>query len=149
MRFRLPEIFLGCFLTVAVFAMGFLFASSKHPETPPQAHTTQTAESKSQKDLTDERLADYTFLLAWFTGVLAVSTVGLWIVTWRAGRSQSRDMQESLRLTAIAASATDRSARAAIALQLPIIRIKPDNLGHGDTQLAAGQKFEECFVPGV
>jgi hypothetical protein len=32
MRFRPPEIFLGCFLTVAIFAMGMLFESSRrHP----------------------------------------------------------------------------------------------------------------------
>src|ERR1700730_16187968 len=34
MRFRIPELFLGCFLTVAVFATGMLFASSGHvPQT--------------------------------------------------------------------------------------------------------------------
>lgn len=31
MRFRPPEIFLGCFLTVAVFAMGMVFESSRRP----------------------------------------------------------------------------------------------------------------------
>jgi hypothetical protein len=36
-------------------------------------------------------IAYFTLWLVGFTGVLAVSTIGLWIVTWRAGVRQSRD----------------------------------------------------------
>jgi hypothetical protein len=41
MRFRLPEIFLGIFLTVAVFSMGMLFGSSRG--SPPKQQTTSDA----------------------------------------------------------------------------------------------------------
>jgi hypothetical protein len=87
MKFRIPEIFLGAFLAVAIFAMGYVIALSNHPDTPQQNYTAQTAETKSQKDLTDARLADYTFLLALFTGLLAASTIGLWIVTNKAAEA--------------------------------------------------------------
>src|SRR4029077_1745533 len=47
-----------------------------------------------------------------------------------------------------AADAADRSARAAIALQLPIIRVRPDKLGHGVT--AQGERtIEQCDVHAV
>jgi hypothetical protein len=38
----------------------------------------------------------YTLVLAVLTGVLAASTIGLWIVTWRASASQARDMKASI-----------------------------------------------------
>jgi hypothetical protein len=70
--------------------------SSEHPKSPQQHNPRETAPDKSQKDITDERIASYTLLLAWFTGVLAVSTIGLWVVTWRSGIRQSRDMEASV-----------------------------------------------------
>jgi hypothetical protein len=64
MKFRVPEIFLGVFLAVAIFAMGMLFASSIFPpnvkrETAAQNHSQQEASKPS----TDERIADYTWWL--------------------------------------------------------------------------------------
>jgi hypothetical protein len=41
----------------------------------------------------DDRLARYTLWLTIFTGFLAVSTIGLWWVTWRGVRNQIRDTQ--------------------------------------------------------
>lgn len=41
---------------------------------------------------TDDPVAVFTLALVIFTFVLAVSTIGLWIVTWRAGVRQSKDM---------------------------------------------------------
>lgn len=41
-------------------------------------------------------VAYFTLWLVGFTGVLAVSTIGLWIVTWRSGVRQSRDMKASV-----------------------------------------------------
>lgn len=45
---------------------------------------------------TEERVAEYTEWLAGATFVLAFSTFGLWVVTWRAGMRQSRDMKVAL-----------------------------------------------------
>jgi hypothetical protein len=84
MKFRIPEIFLGAFLAVAIFAMGMLFSSEyrygdnyQRQSNPVAEHVTSGAE---------ERLANYTYWLMLFTGVLAVSTIGLWIATWRSGK---------------------------------------------------------------
>ncbi|MFH1342707.1 MAG: hypothetical protein ABIL01_16130 [Pseudomonadota bacterium] len=43
-RFRVPEIFLGCFLTIAVFAMGMLFG----PYPQPPAHQVSATASQSE-----------------------------------------------------------------------------------------------------
>jgi hypothetical protein len=40
--------------------------------------------------------AYFTIWLVGFTGVLAFSTIGLWIVTWRSGVRQSRDMEAAV-----------------------------------------------------
>jgi hypothetical protein len=105
-------------IVLALFAcwiIGFGFIvwhSSQSPKNTRQNKSAHTTEQKSQKDITDERLADYTLLLAWFTGILAVSTIGLWIVSWRSGNKQSRDMEASLTVNRIAADAANRSAKA-------------------------------------
>jgi hypothetical protein len=46
MRFRPPEIFLGIFLTVAVFAMGMLFESSRRPPAEQQAASNTAKENQ-------------------------------------------------------------------------------------------------------
>src|ERR1700730_12646288 len=74
---------------------------------PPQQHAAnnQQAEGASaQKEYkhgfwekaSDDPVAYFTLWLVGFTGVLAVSTIGLWIVTWRASASQARDMKASI-----------------------------------------------------
>jgi hypothetical protein len=45
MRFRAPELFLGAFLAVAVFAMGMLFTSSYQPS-PAQLSKTEARKLK-------------------------------------------------------------------------------------------------------
>jgi hypothetical protein len=52
----------------------------------------------------------------------------------------------TLKATQIAADAAKLSVQSAIALQLPIIRVKPDSLGHGDSH--DGETVtEHCLVP--
>jgi hypothetical protein len=75
--------------------------------------------------------------VALFTAVLAVSTIALW---------QSNEKMWAV--TKIAADAADRSARASISLQLPIIRIAPDKLGHGETKMGR-HIIEEVSVANV
>jgi hypothetical protein len=76
MKLRVPEIVLGAFLTVAVFAAGMTFRSSL----PPPQDNVETSHQKgakqeSAKATADERIADYTWWLAVLTGGLVVSGV--------------------------------------------------------------------------
>jgi hypothetical protein len=71
-----------------------------------------------------------------FTIVLAISTIGLWLATnklWRAGErqielareassAQSRDMRDSICIAKRAADAADLSAKAATAIEFPVVR---------------------------
>jgi hypothetical protein len=49
------------------------------------------------------------------TGLLAASTVGLWVVTWQSGRRQSRDMQQAIRVSRLTSLTGARQARAMVA----------------------------------
>jgi len=73
--------------------------------------------------------------------VLTVLLVGV-------GAFQAFYLLGTLKATAVAANAAALSARAAIALQLPIIRVDPDSLGHGES--TSGQEIiEDCYVHSV
>jgi hypothetical protein len=109
MRFRTPELFLGAFLTVAIFAMGMIFTSSYHPRssTNNQVQQTETAatidrangaQSRKQQEGSSEfwtaKLTDW--LLAIFTALLVAFTYRLWKSTeklWSAGEKQIRQMR--------------------------------------------------------
>jgi hypothetical protein len=91
-----------------------------------------------------QRIADYTDRLALFTVLLfcvAVLQAGLFV--W-----QLLYMRTGIKDASIAANAANLSARATVALQLPIITISPDSIMHGDT-IAGGQPSEDCGVPSV
>ncbi len=55
-------------------------------------------------------VAYFTAWLVGFTGVLAASTICLWIVTWRASVRQSRDMEASIAVAAKSAEAAKLQA---------------------------------------
>jgi hypothetical protein len=77
MRFRTPEIFLGAFLAVAIFAMGMLYASSvAPPNAKPESSAQNGAQQETAKSGTDERIADYTWWLAVLTGALVLTALG-------------------------------------------------------------------------
>jgi ABC-type Fe3+ transport system permease subunit len=78
-KFRLPDIFLGALLAVAIFAMGMLFSSHRPQENQNIRQSSETSKGEAAKVGAEERIADYTYWLAWLTGILAVSTVGLWV----------------------------------------------------------------------
>jgi hypothetical protein len=63
--------------------------------------------------------AYFTLWLVAFTGVLAISTIGLWIVTWRASASQARDMKDSI----------DVAERALVAGERAWVRVDVSNNG--------------------
>jgi hypothetical protein len=99
-RFRVPELVLGIFIATAVWAIFFAlypqnYRTEQTAQTQPN-HQRDDAASLVEAETTDERLARYTLWLMLFTGVLAASTIGLWIVTWLGARRQARDMEGSI-----------------------------------------------------
>jgi hypothetical protein len=120
------EIALG-FLFATLFWTGvLLWSSPQHSEPPQQSQTEHATEPKNQKDITDERLANYTLLLAWFTGILAASTIGLWVVTWRASIKQSEDMKASILAST---AAVEVANRAHIAEHRTWLKVYPTEIG--------------------
>lgn len=85
-RFKIPDLVLGALLAVAIFAVGMTTAPIV-----PKTRDIQQQSHPSIKEL-DDRIALYTMWLVVFTAVLAISTIGVWIVTWRSGVRQSKDM---------------------------------------------------------
>jgi hypothetical protein len=84
-----PELFLGAFLTVAVFAVGLLFSSSFHPGEPPKVYVLEKPESHARappgflEKITDDPVA-------LFTAFLAGSTLLLWQAIGRIAVRQSK-----------------------------------------------------------
>jgi hypothetical protein len=99
MRRRLnPEIALG-FLLATVLWIGALGWQASYAPTDGEKRQCEEAATKSGhkteecKTLWERTTTDP---VAFFTFVLSISTVGLWIVTWQSGKRQSRDMTESI-----------------------------------------------------
>lgn len=118
------------FAAIMGFALGGSFAW-KIMYTPPSQHASnnqeveQPAEHHDHKNgfwekASDDPVAYFTLWLVGFTGVLAVSTIGLWIVTWRASASQARDMQESI---AAAKDSADIARTSLISTQRAYVRV--------------------------
>lgn len=76
--------------------------------------------------------------------ITALATIAIAMFTWTLWQS-SEKMWE---VTKLNADAADRSARAAIALQSPIIRIEPEGVGFEDGRIKE-IAYEECLVDGV
>jgi hypothetical protein len=126
--FRTHELILGVFLTIAVFAMGFVVASSIHPQQEEQQQrTTQSTAQIGNKSSADERVADYTLAVAWLTGVLAFSTIGLWFVTRRSAKIAERALTE---------------------LEAPfiIVKIKDPGIHCGPTRKITFSELKYCFA---
>jgi hypothetical protein len=131
MRFRTPEIFLGAFLAVAVFAMGMLFASSGLPpmrNSPPQQSADQQDVTKTATEYSStieslwiptDSVGLYTLVLAAFTALL----VG--VSGW-----QGYFLLRADNTTRIAANAATKSANAAFAAERArfFIEIESHNL---------------------
>jgi hypothetical protein len=109
LRFRIPEIFLGAFLAVAIFATGILFSSQYFPQTT-QANGTekssQSAENKSDpkgfwEGVTTDPVAAFTLGLV----LVGAFQVGLFWV-------QLKIIGESLTDAKVAADAAKRAAKA-------------------------------------
>jgi hypothetical protein len=73
--------------------------------------------------------------VAAFTAVLAISTIGLWIVTWRSGVRQSADMQASI---AAAQKSAELAEHALTKLERPYIFVS--NVGRLETDIIEDQE---------
>jgi hypothetical protein len=91
MKFRVPEIFLGALLAVAVFALGFTVALSFVPS---QQNTRASVKERHNETSTDDRLATYTLALDWLNAFLVASTIGLWIATRQSAKIAERALTE-------------------------------------------------------
>lgn len=128
MKFRVPELFLGALLSVAIFSLGMIFSPSLPPAKQGYGTDDKKADSPSKTEskhdgfwdkAADDPVAYFTLWLVGFTGVLAISTIGLWVVTGRGIGIQARD--------------TRILQRAYIAVEPRGIRLRIDNgsiMGH-------------------
>jgi hypothetical protein len=69
------------------------------PRDDSAAHKCSAQEEKNYGFWEKARCDPVAYFTAWlvgFTGVLAVSTIGLWVVTWQSGKRQSRDMEAAV-----------------------------------------------------
>jgi hypothetical protein len=97
-RFCVPEIALGALLATALWLVVLVVAPSAIFQHDPQQHsTTEQLDHKGAKGSAEERIVDYTWWLAWLTGILAASTVGLWGVTYFTLRHGRESAQRQLR----------------------------------------------------
>jgi hypothetical protein len=78
------------FATISLFAFGFV---RNYPDQGQKQERQQSSEDRRVE--ADERVANYTLWLDMATVILAFSTLGLWIVTWRGLASQSRDVKRA------------------------------------------------------
>ena len=91
MKRNIPEVFLGALMAVAIFAMGFVVASSLWPQQRgfQSQQATQGVEQNGQQltsfwqRTTDDPVAFFTLWIMLFTGVVVVANIGLWLVTRR------------------------------------------------------------------
>ncbi len=80
--------------------------------------------------------------IAFFTFTLSIVTLALGVISFR----QFYYLRRSDETARIAANAADLSARAAIALELPVIRVVPDRFGYGTSQVNDGPRTEYCAI---
>jgi hypothetical protein len=146
MRIRIPEILLGCFLTIAVFAMGMSLSSTgflPNPAIENNATTVEksngTSKTVSNPDSADERVARYTLWLAILTG-------GLVLVSFFQGYFLIR----SDRTARISAEAAKLSAEAAVSAQRPILIINSVNLiAPGIPSISHGMMLPQSLKPAI
>jgi hypothetical protein len=117
-RFRIPEIVLGALLTVAVFAMGYVVGSWVPPPSQQieKADHLQTANEGAERTA-EKQIAYYTKWLAWFTGAL-VAVSGI----------QGYFLLRADKTARIAANAAQKSATAAVNVDLPILVLRQIDL---------------------
>jgi hypothetical protein len=144
------------------------FTASMPPCLISEAHEQQTADDDNQKEcptffvgsaIAAGRLVSLLksddndkAVVAAFTIILAFSTIGLWLATHdlqKTTRDLAKAGERQIAVAKRAADAALLSARAAIGIQLPVIRIEPEQLSHQDGFVIGGDPYEECTVHSV
>ncbi|RXH19513.1 hypothetical protein [Bradyrhizobium guangzhouense] len=139
-QFRVPEFFLGCFLTVAVFAAGMLFEGDQHSSRPLQAIEKHEASGQSSKPETpDTELLGSTWLTkdaaGFFTFGLVVVGVGQAILFFFQLHFMRQGMDDAT-LAAKAAQASAETAKEQVALtKVGIIDLERAYLAVGPTKI--------------
>jgi hypothetical protein len=139
-RFRVPEIFLGCFLTVAVFAAGMLFQGVEQSSRPAQAIEKQEAASQGHKaDNPDAELTGSTWLTkdaaGFFTFGLVVIGIGQVVMFFFQLRYMRRGMNDAT-IAAEAAQGSSETAKEQIALtRMGIVDLERAYLAVGPTNI--------------
>jgi hypothetical protein len=89
-KYKIPEIFLGAWMAVAIFAMGLVVSSAWRTSQPIHTQSSEPASHEAKKGelpqsfwerTTTDPVAFFTLVMAGLTGVIVVANVGLWIVT--------------------------------------------------------------------
>jgi hypothetical protein len=135
----------------ACLVVGFGVAVWHANEQQPKYSSNQSAKPKplevTHPEGPDERIARYNLWLAILTGVLALSTIALWIETRLASGRQSRDMKESIAAAVRAADVAERSlVEIERALIIPI-KIGVNTLARGKDQIIGYRivlQFKNC-----
>jgi hypothetical protein len=137
-RFRTPELFLGCFLTVAVFATGMLFVNWPQPQQITQAQTAdKPAASSAQKEnpksfwqkVAADPVAAFTLCLVGIAAAQAAFFV-VQLTYMRVGMEDARKVATAAKVSADAALKSANAAEAAlIANDRAWISIRADPIG--------------------
>jgi hypothetical protein len=137
-------------VAIALLALFVLWCGwqSKFSPRPPQSPehkegAAQTTKESSNNDpfklfwswTTKDSVSFYTFILAIFTGILGATAI-----------VQIRYLRLSNETASTAAEAAKRSADAAIAIELPVIRIKVDGFGFGVSQEGEHPRIHYCSI---
>jgi hypothetical protein len=131
-----PDILIGLLLGSLFWVGVFVWQSSQPPNhTGAASQHCEGTKSDCAKATTDERIADYTWWLAVLTAGLVCS-----------GVVQFGFLIRSDNTARMAANAADLSARAAIAIELPVIRINPENFTIGTRRRDDGTQIEYGLI---
>jgi hypothetical protein len=148
MKYRPPDIVIGVLLTIAIFSLGMLFSpsgllpinSSPQKQSGDQQPSTKITEDSNKSEslwVPTDSVGLYTLVLAVFTGLL-VGVSGF----------QGYFLLRADKTARIAANAADLSARAAIALEMPVIRAAPHKFSYGSSLDGEGDnpRIEWCTI---
>lgn len=147
-RFRIPEIFLGCFLTVAVFAIGMLFGQRPNTQqaTYQVSSTSTKSESKEKKPESEPWGRGWSWLskdaAGFFTFGLVLVGIGqvvlfFWQLRYmREGMGDARDAADAAK---VAAEAGKAQVAALISAERPFVFIEVTKNGveHQDSRFSA------------
>lgn len=136
MRFRIPELFLGALLAIAIFSMGILF-SSQYPgqstQNPPAEKSQQTATNKGEPKGFWETAA--TDPVAAFTLCL-VFVGGLQAYLFLRQLKFIRDSLDDAKIVAISAQSSAETAKEQVAItKISVIDLERAYLAVGPTQI--------------